>query len=131
MADPVRSISTMAGAGRTANAPAPETPMSPESLPLVREDTTILEALREIDAHRLQIALVVDGERRLVGIVADGDVRRGLLRGLGLDAAVAEIMRHNPIIARTSDGDEAILGLMREKGVHAAAATEGKAEKKE
>lgn len=91
--------------------------MSPEPNCLIREHATILEALRAINGDRLQIALVVDPADRLLGTVADGDVRRGLLRGISLDAPVGEIMNRHPVVARAEDGNEAILAVMREKSV--------------
>ncbi|HJT08094.1 MAG TPA: CBS domain-containing protein, partial [Stellaceae bacterium] len=63
---------------------------------LVRDSATIRDAIRAIDDSALQIALVMDGEQRLVGTVTDGDVRRGLLRGITLDAAAADIMNRRP-----------------------------------
>lgn len=46
------------------------------------------------------IALVVKGERELVGVVTDGDVRRALLKGHSLKAPVSMVMSKNPTIAR-------------------------------
>ncbi len=63
----------------------------------VAETATFREAIAVIDRAELQIALVVSPERQLLGTVTDGDVRRGLLRGLGLDARVREIMTRDPI----------------------------------
>ncbi len=59
---------------------------------LLRPDTTIIDAIGAIDASELQIALVVDGDGRLIGTLTDGDVRRGLLDRVGLDQPVAKIM---------------------------------------
>jgi len=47
-------------------------------LPIVRSDTAITEALFEITDKRLGVTGVVDGHEKLVGIITDGDVRRGL-----------------------------------------------------
>jgi D-glycero-alpha-D-manno-heptose-7-phosphate kinase len=42
---------------------------------------SILEAIQRIESDALKIALVLDDERRLLGVVTDGDVRRYLLSG--------------------------------------------------
>ena len=68
----------------------------------VAETATFREAIAVIDRAELQIALVVSSERQLLGTVTDGDVRRGLLRGLGLDARVREIMTRDPITVTPS-----------------------------
>ena len=46
----------------------------------------VREAIKVIDEAVLQVALVVDTESRLIGTVTDGDIRRGILRGVNLDA---------------------------------------------
>jgi arabinose-5-phosphate isomerase len=47
-------------------------------LPIVRSDTAIKEALFEITDKRLGVTGVIDQQEKLVGIITDGDVRRGL-----------------------------------------------------
>ncbi|HTQ36219.1 MAG TPA: CBS domain-containing protein [Steroidobacteraceae bacterium] len=42
---------------------------------------SILQAIHCIESDSLKIAFVVDDERRLIGVVTDGDVRRYLLNG--------------------------------------------------
>ncbi len=80
---------------------------------------TIQEGIARIDAGGLQIALVVDGERRLLGTVTDGDVRRAILRGLSLDEPVASIMNANPTTGRETDDRATLLALvMRHRRLH-------------
>jgi dTDP-glucose pyrophosphorylase len=85
---------------------------------LVRADSTLLEALETIDIAGCQIALVVDEQRRLLGTLSDGDVRRGLLKGLALADRVAVAMHSDPISARTLDSRQSILALMRRLSLH-------------
>ena len=66
---------------------------------LVDEYATLREVIAVIERAGLQIALVTEGDRQLVGTITDGDVRRGLLRGLGLDAPASEILTRDPITA--------------------------------
>ena len=51
---------------------------------------TIAEAMRAIDRGELNVALLVGGGGAFVGLATDGDLRRALLRGAGLDAPVSE-----------------------------------------
>ena len=46
----------------------------------------------------LRIAIVVDEERRLLGTLTDGDVRRALLRHQPLDIAVSQVMCATPVM---------------------------------
>jgi dTDP-glucose pyrophosphorylase len=84
---------------------------------LVDDSASIREAIRAIDESALQIALVVDAKQRLVGTVTDGDVRRGLLRGIGLDTPAAEIMNRQPLTCPAALGRDAALAVMRSADV--------------
>ena len=98
-------------------APAPTRAAKEWRATLVRDSATIREAISAIDDSALQIALVVDAEQRLVGTVTDGDVRRGLLRGITLDTAVADIMNRRPAACPAALGREAALAVMRSADV--------------
>ena len=68
-----------------------------DEIPLVREETPMKEALFEITSKRLGITGVVDGEGRLVGVITDGDLRRGLeKKGDIFDLKAAELMTRSP-----------------------------------
>lgn len=85
---------------------------------LIGPQASLMDAARAIDDGGRQIALVVDADRRLLATVTDGDIRRGLLRGQGLDAAVSHVMRTGPTVVNVRDGREAALRLMRRNHVH-------------
>lgn len=85
---------------------------------LVTPDMTLREALACIDSAGSQMALVVDGQRRLQGTLSDGDVRRGLLKGLSLADKVASAMHLNPIVACAGESRQSILAIMRQRGLH-------------
>ncbi len=80
---------------------------------LLRRETKIREALRIIDDGGIQAAVVVDENDRLLGIVTDADVRRGMLRGVSLDASVVEILNPKPKTALAGSSRTKILDLMR------------------
>ena len=68
-----------------------------EEIPLVREDTVMREALFEITTKGLGVTGVLDGNNNLVGVITDGDLRRGLERGDNmLEKSAAEFMTDNP-----------------------------------
>ncbi|GIO12295.1 alcohol dehydrogenase [Cohnella xylanilytica] len=80
---------------------------------LVSPDSTILEALEIIDRGSVQIALVVNEERRLLGTVTDGDVRRGILRGVKLEASVSSVMNVEPRTGKLDMDRDMILSVMQ------------------
>ena len=68
-----------------------------ERLPLVQEMTTVKEALFEITAKRLGVTGVVNDLQQLVGVLTDGDLRRGLeSKGQILSLAARDLMTRNP-----------------------------------
>jgi dTDP-glucose pyrophosphorylase len=79
--------------------------------------TTIRATLEAITKNGRQVALVTDGDERLLGIVTDGDVRKALLRGASLDAAVGENMNATPITGHAGLGGGAAAELMRARGI--------------
>lgn len=62
-----------------------------ESL-IVPLGATVETAIRRICENTLGLVFVVDEAGRLVGVATDGDIRRGLLRGQGTDAPIADVM---------------------------------------
>lgn len=53
---------------------------------------SILTAIRIIDSAMTQMAMVVDANQKLVATVTDGDIRRALLQGIGLDQPISKAM---------------------------------------
>lgn len=78
-------------------------------------DTTVREAIAAIDRSRRQIALVLDDTGRLLATVTDGDVRRGILKGVDLDGPVDQVMHTTPTTVRRGETDEAVRALIRAK----------------
>ncbi|NWH04979.1 nucleotidyltransferase family protein [Desulfobacter latus] len=71
---------------------------------IISPDNTILDAIRVIDgSHPLLTALVADNEMKLLGTVTDGDIRRGILNRISMDAPVSKIMHTQPIALNVSD----------------------------
>ena len=75
------------------------------------------EVIAVIDRGAAQIALVTESDR-LIGIVTDGDVRRGLLRGESLDATVTNIMRRNFRSLPANATSAEALALMQRETLH-------------
>ncbi|WP_323593918.1 nucleotidyltransferase family protein [Aliarcobacter butzleri] len=81
-------------------------------------NSTIKEALQIIDNGALQIALVVNENDILLGTLTDGDIRRGLLKGLDLNSSIESIIFKTPTIGKISDTKEEILKLALSKKLH-------------
>lgn len=79
---------------------------------LVPPDASLRKVLSVIDQSGLGVALVVNQERQLLGLVTDGDLRRALLRGHGLEASVQEVMNREPVTAAEGTAKEGIFAMM-------------------
>ena len=54
-------------------------------------DATMQAVIQNMNMSTLRIALVVNEQGALVGTICDGDIRRGLLRGLDLNLSLIHI----------------------------------------
>ena len=84
---------------------------------IIGPETTVEQAIGVIDRAALRIALVADDERRLMGTVTDGDIRRALLAHKSLQAPVREVMNANPRVASQASDRKSLLGLMERHGL--------------
>jgi arabinose-5-phosphate isomerase len=86
-----------------------------DQLPLVGQETLVKDALFEITSKRLGATGVIDAAGTLVGIITDGDLRRGLeRRGQILELKAKDLMTHNPkTIAADSMATEAMALMER------------------
>ena len=85
---------------------------------LLSDDATIQQAIRNLDESGLQIAVMVGSDSRLVGTITDGDVRRGLLRGLDMSSPAHAIVQREPLMVPPQLSREAALQLMRANKIH-------------
>jgi arabinose-5-phosphate isomerase len=69
-----------------------------EEVPVAYPDTLMLDAVLEISSKRLGVVVIVDENKRILGIITDGDVRRGVHRwGKELfELKASQIMTKNP-----------------------------------
>lgn len=84
----------------------------------IYQDGTLGDAVKLIDASLHQVAFVVDRRGILSGMLTDGDVRRALLRGLGLDAPVGNAMNPSPRSASIGSDTAFQIAEMRRLGVN-------------
>lgn len=75
--------------------------------------TPLRGAMEAMTRRRIGIVLVADRSRRLLGVAADIDIRRALLRGASLEAPVSEAMNASPVTVRDGLGPEALAEAFR------------------
>lgn len=73
---------------------------------LIIAGAPIMEALVQLDKlAKDAILFVVDQSERLIGSLTDGDVRRGLIKGLSTSNSVDDIIQKNPRFIRKGETD--------------------------
>ncbi|MBI5570225.1 MAG: nucleotidyltransferase family protein [Desulfomonile tiedjei] len=89
----------------------------------IGQDSSVRQAMQQIDLNAKQIVLVCE-EERLLGTITDGDIRRAILEGMDLDTVVSSILKlkkttlhSGPISALLGTDPLELLRLMRKHGV--------------
>lgn len=87
----------------------------------ISSDDSIRTAMKCVDRGSCGIALVVDQERRLLGTITDGDVRRAILAGKNLELRVSELLVRKistqypkPVTASPGTDRKTLIVLMHE-----------------
>jgi dTDP-glucose pyrophosphorylase len=73
---------------------------------------TIQQAIANLDQVAIKIVLVVGSEGQLEGTVSDGDIRRGLLKGLNLDSPITSVIHRNAFVVPPEMGRDMVMQLM-------------------
>lgn len=80
--------------------------MHPYHNHLIEKEEKVMVALAKLDQLAADaILFVVDKERRLIGSLTDGDIRRGLLKGIQLDQKLTEFIQTSPKYIRKGKYD--------------------------
>lgn len=71
----------------------------------VRESDSILIAIKTINRQKIKVALVVNDDDKLTGVLTDGDIRRGLLKNSTLLLKCSDVMNKRPKYSKTDNED--------------------------
>jgi dTDP-glucose pyrophosphorylase len=75
-------------------------------------NATIGQAIRNLNEVSVKIVLVVSETGVLEGTISDGDIRRGLLKGLDLNSPIASVTHRNALVVPPELGRELVMQLM-------------------
>lgn len=78
---------------------------------------SIKQILEKIDLGAKGIVIVVDKEKKLLGTITDGDIRRAILKGYKLESTIEDIIQYNPVYATLNMTKEEIKDLFIKKAV--------------
>jgi len=87
-------------------------------LPFVAPDANLKEVILEISSKRLGCTSVLDGNKNLMGIITDGDLRRMLEKGGDLNSVKAmDIMTRSPKSIEKDEFAVKALQIMQQKNI--------------
>lgn len=98
--------------------------MHPLPLPCCEDTASLREMIPVMTQGRLGVVLVIR-EKALVGIVTDGNLRRGLERGVGLNCLARDLMTPEPITIEAHKAVEDARTVMQQKKVSILAVVNG------
>ncbi len=84
---------------------------------ILSKTDTMKTAVKALEEESLRIVMIVDSNRRLIGTVTDGDIRRALIQHVSMDAQLDEFMFKKPTVATLCDDKETILAKMKERNL--------------
>lgn len=71
---------------------------------LISKESTIKDALPRLDVlAKDAILFVVDANEKLIGSLTDGDIRRGLIKGVSIESNVTDVIQSNPRFVRKGE----------------------------
>ena len=86
---------------------------------LISHQSNVMQALKAVQNGKHGIAIVVDKQKRLQGIVTDFDLRKAILNGdNGLAIPISEIMNRNPVTAPLNTHKDKLIRLHQNKKVN-------------
>ncbi|MEW5767130.1 MAG: nucleotidyltransferase family protein [bacterium] len=83
---------------------------------IINKEYTLLECYRLLNDTGERILVCLE-DGRLMGIIMDSDLRRGILSGIKLEDKIATVINPHPVVATSDMSKNAILALMKEKSV--------------
>lgn len=85
---------------------------------ILKTDATIGEAIRNLNQVAIKIVLVCNEAGILEGTVSDGDIRRGLLKGLNMDSPILSVTHRNALVVPPDFSREMVIQLMVANKIH-------------
>jgi dTDP-glucose pyrophosphorylase/predicted transcriptional regulator len=81
---------------------------------LIKPNDSLEYGIKVLQEGGYRIILVVDDNKKLLGTITDGDIRRALMAGMIMNSKVSDLMNCTPITANEKDSRDKILSLMNE-----------------
>ncbi len=89
------------------------------SLPITPPDASLAEAVMEISSKRLGTTVIAGPDRKILGVITDGDVRRGIQKWgkAFFDMHAYDVMTRNPKMVAEQELAAKVLGIMEQHAI--------------
>lgn len=85
---------------------------------ILPDSATIGQVISNLNETAMQITLIISKDEVLLGTITDGDIRRGLSRGLDIHSPISKIVKREPLVVTQSLGRDEVLQLMKANRIH-------------
>lgn len=85
---------------------------------IIKEGSSIKDALSAINVGAKGICLVINNNGRFLGVVTDGDIRRGLIKGFRISDSITKVVNRKAVFVNEGISKENVLKLFSEKIKH-------------
>tara|TARA_B110000483_G_scaffold26539_1_gene31910 strand:+ start:357 stop:1409 length:1053 start_codon:yes stop_codon:yes gene_type:complete len=79
--------------------------------------STIKDVITNLNNSSMQISIINSQSGNLLGVINDGDIRRGLLKGLNLSSKISSLIKKNPLVVEKNTPSKTIEYLMKTRGL--------------
>ena len=84
---------------------------------IVCRNSSLIDVLRHMDRNKVKYVIVTDEEKRVTGTLTDGDIRRGILNGMGHDDIVEKIANTRFMYVRETDDFNKVINIFYDRKI--------------
>ena len=84
---------------------------------LIDQELKIIDAMELIGKTSARILIIVDKNKRLIGTLTDGDIRRAIIDNVDMESPVSKVMRKDPVSANYNSSKNELISLMSDKNL--------------
>ena len=69
---------------------------------IIQENSTILDAIKNLNTSELKIVLIINKNKKFIGVVNDGDIRRAFSSGYNVKSLIRDIVNRKPFFVKSA-----------------------------
>lgn len=81
---------------------------------IIEHDATVIDAIKKIDKNRKGFLIVTDINLKVLGVLTDGDIRKGFIKGLSTQDLIEMIYTKTPRVIYSYDTIATVIEIFKE-----------------